>query len=67
MAMVGWVGAGMVVVGGMHAGQSHGRWPHVGRCRSISWVRGDTLMTPVSRCSSLGWVELELVGLPGKA
>ena len=27
---------GMEVVDGMHAGQSHGGWSHVGRCRSIS-------------------------------
>ena len=30
----------------MHAGQSQWVWSHIGRCRSISRVRGDTLMTP---------------------
>ena len=42
--MVGWAGTGMEVVDGMHAGQSQGGWSHVCRCRSISRVRGDTLM-----------------------
>ena len=38
-------GAGMEVVDGMHAGQSQMGWSHFGRCRSISRVRGNTLMT----------------------
>ena len=38
-------GAGIEVVDGMHAGKSHRDWSHEGRCRSISRVRGDTLMT----------------------
>ena len=41
---LGWVG--MEVVVGKHVGQSQGRLSHVGRCRSTSRVRGDTLMTP---------------------
>ena len=44
MATVGRVGAGMEVVDGSQAGQSWG-WSHVGRCRSISSERGDTVMT----------------------
>ena len=39
--MMGWVGAGMKVVDGMHVGLSQGGW----RCWSISRVRGDTPMT----------------------
>ena len=46
MAMVGWVGAGMEVVVGRHAGQSWGGWSHVGRCRSPFRVCDDTLMIP---------------------
>ena len=68
MAMTGWVGAGMEVVDGMHAGQSQGCWAFVWRGRSISRIRGDKLMTPdhtTSRCAALGGQEL--VGLPGKA
>ena len=42
----GLVGAGMDVVDGMCSGQSPEGWSHVGRCRSMSRVRGDTLMTP---------------------
>ena len=62
-------GAGMVVVNGMHAGHSQGVWSRVGRCRSISRVRGDTLMTPdhtdvQMRC---GRVKSEIIGLPQNA
>ena len=64
--MVGWVGAGMEVVDLIH-GQSQGGWSHDGRCRNISKVSGDTLMTLPSRCEALGSVEPEFVGLPGKA
>ena len=45
MAMLGWDGADKEVTGSMHAGQSHEDWSHVGRCRSIHRVRGDTLVT----------------------
>ena len=42
----GWLGGDRLeVVDGMHAGQSQGGWSHVGRCRIVSRVRGDTLMT----------------------
>ena len=37
---------GMKVMDGKHAGQFLGGWSHVGRCRSTSRVRSDTLMTP---------------------
>ena len=67
MSTTGCVGAWMEVVDGMHAGQGQGGWPHVGRCRSVFEVRGDTLITPLSGCAALGRVEPELVGLPGKA
>ena len=43
-AMVGWVGAGMEVVDGMHAGQSRWGGSLVGRCRSTSRARGGTPM-----------------------
>ena len=59
--------AGMEVVDGMHVRQSQGGWSHVRRCRSISRMRGDTLMKPPSRCADLDMVEPELVRLPGKA
>ena len=39
MAMVGWMGAGMELVFGKHAGQ--GQVVYVGRCRSISRVCGE--------------------------
>ena len=42
----GFGGVGMEVVNDMHAGQSHEGWSHVGRCRSIYGVLGDTPMTP---------------------
>ena len=55
----------------VHAGQSQGCWSHVGRCRSNSRVRGDTLMTPDLtdfQGTALGRVEPELeLNLPGKA
>ena len=41
MAMVGWMGAEMELVFGMHAGQSH-----VERCQNTFRVRGDKLMIP---------------------
>ena len=41
MAMVGWVGAGMDVVGGMNAGKSQGCWLHVLRYRSTSRARDE--------------------------
>ena len=40
MAMVGWMGAGMELVFGMHAGQSKEK------CHSTFRVRGDRLMIP---------------------
>ena len=46
MAMVGWMGAVIEVVGGMYVGQSPSGWLHVGRCRSTSRVRGETPMKP---------------------
>ena len=36
----------MEVVDGIRAGQRQWDWSHVGRCRSISRVLGDTQMTP---------------------
>ena len=45
MAMVGWMGAGMELVFGMHAGQSPA-WSHVKRCQSTFRVRGDKLIIP---------------------
>ena len=60
MAMVGWVGAGMEVVVGRHAGQSQGTWSHVGRCWSTSRVRG--LDTDDNRSHRLPGMQL-LVGL----
>ena len=63
----GLVGAGMEVVDGMHAEQSLWGWSHFETCRTVSRVRGDTLMTPPSSCAAFGMVEPELVGLPGKA
>ena len=45
--------AGMELVFGRHAGQSHGDW----------WFP----ITPPSRCAVLGMVESQLVGLLGKA
>ena len=39
------MGARLEEVDGMHAGQSKGVWSHVGRCRSIFQLPGDTLMT----------------------
>ena len=65
------MGAGMEVVVGRQAGQSPmGAWSHVGRCRSISRVRGE--YTDYTRShhhpgASLGRVEPELDGLPGEA
>ena len=46
MHMASWMGAGMVVVDDMVRDKASGGWSHVGRCRSIPRVRGDTLMTP---------------------
>ena len=43
--MVGLVGAGLEVEDGMHAERRQGGWSHVGRCRSISRVRGDALIS----------------------
>ena len=37
--MVGWVGTGMEVVVGMHAGHSQEGWSHIGRYRSAFRVR----------------------------
>ena len=53
------MGALMEAVDDMYAGQSLSGWSHVGRCRSISRVRGDTLMSPdhtdvLVRCSGEG-------------
>ena len=42
MAMVGWMGAGMELVFGKHAGCRK----HVERCQSTFRVRGDKLMIP---------------------
>ena len=41
IAMVGWVGAWMEVVNGMHAGQSIKAMSYVGRCRSTSRMQGE--------------------------
>ena len=46
MATMDWVGTGMEVVDGMHAGQSRGGLSHVERYRDTSRVRDDTLMIP---------------------
>ena len=62
--MIGLVGAAMEVMDGMHAGQS---WSHVGRFRSTSRVRGDTLITPdhiAVQVRALGSAKSELVGFP---
>ena len=44
MAMVGWMGAGMELVFGRHAGQSMSK--HVKRCQTTFRVRGDKLVIP---------------------
>ena len=70
MAMVGWMGAGMELVLGMHAGQSQVVGRMSGDVRSFQECVRNTLITPFappSRCAVLGRVEPELVGLPGKA
>ena len=46
MAIMGWVGAGMDVVDGVHAGQSQVVWLHVWRSWRTSLARGNSLMTP---------------------
>ena len=46
MAMIGWVEAGIEVVDDMHAGQSQGVGRMTVDARSISRVRGNTMMTP---------------------
>ena len=57
--------------GGWYAcGTKVGGWSHVGRCRSTTRVRGDTLMTPhhtAFQTAVLGMAELELVDFQGKA
>ena len=70
MAMGGWMGAGMELVLGRHAGQ--GRWLVI--CREMpehfqsAWgIHRLHPIVPPSRCAVLGRVEPELVGLPGKA
>ena len=69
MRVVGrWFGGGRDGGGGRYACRMKpAGWSHVGRCRSTSKMRADTLMTTLSRCGSLGSVEPELVGLQGKA
>ena len=70
MAMVGWMGAGMELVFGKHAGQSPGvsRMSKDARvhfeCEVIDWWFP---ITPPSRCAVLFRVEPELVDLPGNA
>ena len=70
MAIVGWMGAGMELVLGWHAGQSQvvgrmsgdaGAFPE---CVGIHRLHP---IVPPSRCAVLGRVEPALVGLPGKA
>ena len=54
----------MEVVDGMQAGKRQGGWSHVGRCRSTSRVRGDTLMNSdhaVVKMRSSGRVEPEVM------
>ena len=41
-------GEWMVVVDGMHVGQSQVGWLHVGRCQSTFRARGETRMTPIT-------------------
>ena len=69
MAMVGWIGAGMELVLGRHAGQSQVVGRMSGDAGAFPECVGNTLITPIvppSRCAVLGMVEPELVGLPGK-
>ena len=64
MAMVGWMGAGMELVLGRHAGRSQ----VVGRMSGDAGAFPElNTIAPPSRCTVLGRVEPELVGLPGKA
>ena len=69
-AMVGWMGAGMELVLGKHAGQSQVVGHMSGLPEHFQSVWGIHLLHPIvppSRCAVLGRVEPELVGLPGKA
>ena len=69
MAMVSWMGAGMELVLGKHAGQSQvvGRMSEdAGALPECVW---NTLITPdrtTIQVRSSGYVGAELVGLPGK-
>ena len=70
MTMVALVGAGIEVVDGMHAGQSS--WvsrmsADAGPLPEFDVIHRWLTITPPSRCAALGMVELELVGLLGKA
>ena len=67
--LVGW-GQGLMWWMACMRDKAKGGWSHVVRCRSISRVWGDTLITPTIqsfRCLTLGRVESELFGLPWKA
>ena len=46
MAMVGWMGAGMELVPGMHAGQSHGISRMLGDAGAFPECEANTLITP---------------------
>ena len=70
MAMVGWIGVGMELVLGRHAGQSQVVGRSSGDAGAFPECVENTLITPIapqSRFTVLGRVEPELVGLPGKA
>ena len=70
MAMVGWMGAGMELVLGRHAEQSHVVGRMSGDAGAFPVCVGIHCLHPIvppSRCADLGRVEQELVGLPGKA
>ena len=67
MAMVGWMGVGMELVLGKHAGQSQVVGRMSGDAGAFPECVGLHPIVPPSRCAILGRVEPELVGLPGKA
>ena len=46
MAMVGWMGAGMELALGRHAGQSQGGWSQSGDTGAFPECVGNTLITP---------------------
>ena len=57
--MVGFVGAGMEVVDGMHAGQSQGVSRMLEDAGAPPEFEVRTLITSPSRCAALVWVESE--------